>query len=551
MSVFRSGLLVLTSPLAALAPRLPPILSAAARLVEDTLYVHLQPGLSLSGSAQPRPTYVAATSEVVDFLTRLYAGADAHSPLDVRVLLTNIRAKGQAPSGPLGSVQNLSHPPEVVLTDFRTGDGGQYNPVKQQLERYATSCYSCRPHLVSVLLDPEGGPGAEPPGPGPVREPPPPALGKPLLGFGHVAVGGTFDRLHNAHKLLLSAACLLAEQRLLAGVADGNLLETKVLKELLQPFRERVARLSQFLVDVKPSLRFDLEPLLDPTGPAGTDPALQCIVVSEETRKGGEAVNRRRLENGLEELQLFVIPLLRDPQHADNEEDKVSSSNYRHRLLGTLLRRPQKPPGLPSRPYVIGLTGISGSGKSSVAQRLEALGAEHIDSDRLGHLAYAPGGPAYQSVVQAFGAGILHEDGTINRKVLGSRVFGNKENLKTLTDIVWPVIARLAREQVLAAAARGKTVCVLEAAMLLESGWSNMVHEVWTTVVPKAEAVRRIMERDGLSEDSALSRLHSQMSSQEHVEQSHVVLCTLWEPHVTQRQVEKAWTFLQQRLAQQ
>lgn len=106
---------------------------------------------------------------------------------------------------------------------------------------------------------------------------------------------------------------------------------------------------------------------------------------------------------------------------------------------------------------MIGLTGISGSGKSSVAQRLKGLGAYVIDSDQLGHRAYAPGGPAYQPVVEAFGTGntwgglqvarreesawppcpvpclccpdILHKDGIINRKVLGSRVFGNKVNI--------------------------------------------------------------------------------------------------------------------------
>lgn len=117
---------------------------------------------------------------------------------------------------------------------------------------------------------------------------------------------------------------------------------------------------------------------------------------------------------------------------------------------------PQKRSELPAGLYVIGLTGISGSGKSSVAQRLKGLGAYVIDCDQLGHRAYAPGGPAYQSVVQAFGTGndcrgleeacseemawslcpilclchldILHKDGIINRKVLGSRVFGNKVN---------------------------------------------------------------------------------------------------------------------------
>ncbi|PNJ07117.1 COASY isoform 9, partial [Pongo abelii] len=69
----------------------------------------------------------------------------------------------QAPSPPPAPVvQNLAHPPEVVLTDFQTLDGSQYNPVKQQLERYATSCYSCCPRLASVLLYPDYGIGEVP-----------------------------------------------------------------------------------------------------------------------------------------------------------------------------------------------------------------------------------------------------------------------------------------------------------------------------------------------------------------------------------------------------
>ncbi|KAF6298303.1 Coenzyme A synthase [Rhinolophus ferrumequinum] len=217
-------------------------------------------------------------------------------------------------------------------------------------------------------------------------------------------------------------------------------------------------------------------------------------------------------------------------------------------MLGNLLRPPYERPELPLCLYVIGLTGISGSGKSSIAQRLKGLGAFVIDSDQLGHRAYAPGGPAYQPVVEAFGTDILHKDGIINRKILGSRVFGNKKQLKMLTDIMWPVIAKLAREEMDQAVAEGKHVCVIDAAMLLEAGWQNMVHEVWTVVIPVTEAVRRIVERDGLSEAAAQSRLQSQMSGQQLVDQSHVVLSTLWEPHVTQRQVEKAWDLLQKRI---
>lgn len=237
MSVFRSGLLVLTSPLSALSLRLVPILASAARLVQDTLYVHLQPGLSLTGSTQPRSTYVPATSEVYTLISKLYTDADIHRHLNVRVLLTNILNQGIAPPT-LESVQNLSQPPEVVLTDFETVDGGQLNPVKQRLERYATSCYSCRPNLISVLLYPEyelevtegqlhTKPEANMPD-------------EPLQSYSDVVVGGTFDRLHNGHKVLLSVSCMLAESHLLVGVSDKDLLES----ESLEPWMD-FSKLSQ------------------------------------------------------------------------------------------------------------------------------------------------------------------------------------------------------------------------------------------------------------------------------------------------------------------
>ncbi|XP_012893562.1 PREDICTED: bifunctional coenzyme A synthase [Dipodomys ordii] len=554
MAVFRSGLLVLTTPLASLAPRLAPILTSAARFVNHTLYVHLQPGLSLESPAQPLSSPVQVTFEVLDFIAHLYAGANLHRHLDVRILLTNILPKSTflMPA----SVQNLSHPPEVVLTDFQTLDGSQYNPVKQQLERYATSCYSCCPQLSSVLLYPDYGTQELPveslnaPLHSAIRpiSPLPRSQKQPVRCYRRGAVGGTFDRLHNAHKVLLSVACVLAQEVLVVGVADRDLLKSKLLPELLQPYEERVDHLSEFLVDVKPSLTFDIVPLLDPYGPAGSDPSLEFLVVSEETYRGGMAVNHFRLENNLEELALYQIQLLKDQNHKENEEDKISSSSFRHRILGNLLRPPFKRPELPLGLYVLGLTGISGSGKSSVAQRLKGLGAFIIDSDQLGHRAYAPGGLAYQPVVEAFGTDILHQDGLINRKILGSRVFGNKKQMKMLTDIVWPVIEKLAREDMEIAVAEGKNVCVIDAAILLEAGWQNMVHEVWTVVIPETEAVRRIVERDGLSEAAAQSRLQNQMSGQQLVEQSHVVLSTLWEPHITQRQVEKAWNLLQKRI---
>lgn len=74
-------------------------------------------------------------------------------------------------------------------------------------------------------------------------------------------------------------------------------ISEKVLKELIQPYSLRVERVGEFLRDVKPSIQVEIVPLEDPYGVSVTDPLLECIVVSEETKKGGEAVNKKRMEN--------------------------------------------------------------------------------------------------------------------------------------------------------------------------------------------------------------------------------------------------------------
>ncbi|KAG9350139.1 hypothetical protein JZ751_026492 [Albula glossodonta] len=553
MSMFSTGILVLTSPLHTLPLRIAPVLSSAAQVVERTLYVHLHPGLNLGSTGQARPVFIPPVPDVSSLISRLYSNAaDVCGHLDVRVLLTNFRAQKVltgtgGTNNPFPSPQTLSHSPEVVLTDFPLKDPGQSSLVAQCLKRYAGHCYTCTPKLASVLLHPLLG-TLEAEKQEEEQEKGGAADSELLQTYSDVVVGGTFDRLHGAHKTLLNISCLLANKRFVIGLCDTELLKNKVLKELIEPYALRLERLEEFLQDIKPSLQYEIVPLSEPFGPSITDSDLQCIVVSEETRKGGEAVNKKRLENGLSELVLYEIQVIKDAHHSEMEEEKISSSSLRSRLLGTLLRPPKDNPYLPASPYVIGLSGGSGSGKSSIARRLEALGAVCIDSDQLGHETYRPGSAAYQRVVQEFGEDILNDDGTINRRVLGRKVFGNKERLKSLTDIVWPEIALLVKHKIQQAKEEGKQVCVVDAAVLLEAGWTEMVHEVWVTIIPEEEAVLRITARDGVSEEDARRRLQSQWPNAQQVEHANVVLCTLWEPDVTQRQVQKAWDLLQKRI---
>ena len=293
-------------------------------------------------------------------------------------------------------------------------------------------------------------------------------------------------------------------------------------------------------------------PITDPCGPSGTDDDLQLLLVSEETLRGGSIVNNARIGNNLPELDVMKIDLVKDSptdlSESLNEEGKISSSAGRVRELGTLLRKPNMPPEK-GKCYVIGVTGGIASGKSSIVKRLGKMGAYTVDCDLLGHEAYIPGQPTYNRVVKEFGTEILKDDGTINRQKLGPIVFGDQQKLKLLNSIVWPEIHRMKTEIIDKVSSEGKySVVIFEGAVLFEAGWEREANEVWCCVIPKDEAVKRIVNRNGLSEDAALKRISSQMSNEERVSKSHVVLSTLWEPDFTGKQCQKAWHLLEDRL---
>ncbi len=171
----------------------------------------------------------------------------------------------------------------------------------------------------------------------------------------------------------------------------------------------------------------------------------------------------------------------------------------------------------------IGLTGGIASGKSTVAEALKALGAVVIDADRLGHRVYEPGSPGFQKIVNAFGHDVVAADGTINRRVLGGKVFGDPEQMERLTEISWPEIRRLAREEIAAHRRRDpEAIIVLEAAVLVEAGWTDLVDEVWVVTTTVQRAIERLRDRNGLPEDQARARIDSQLSNKERLEHSDV-----------------------------
>ena len=173
----------------------------------------------------------------------------------------------------------------------------------------------------------------------------------------------------------------------------------------------------------------------------------------------------------------------------------------------------------------IGLTGSIASGKSTAARHLVDRGAHLIDADRLGHLTYEPGTAAYRAILDAFGQEMAGDDGRIERRALANRVFGRREDLKRLSAIVWPEIRRLAEERLAAlrtCASRG--IVVLEAAVLLEARWDDLVDEVWVLLADPEIALRRALLRDGSDETEVRRRIEAQLSNEERVRRAHVVI---------------------------
>jgi dephospho-CoA kinase len=173
---------------------------------------------------------------------------------------------------------------------------------------------------------------------------------------------------------------------------------------------------------------------------------------------------------------------------------------------------------------VIGLTGGIGSGKSTVSQILTELGAVIIDADKVGHEAFKPGTPAWREVMATFGKEVIAPGGEVDRKKLGSIVFGNPEALLKLNRIMHPKMADMMRAQIDEYRRQGLKVIVLDAAILIEANWTPLVDEVWLTVAPESKVLERLKKQRGMTEEQTLARIRSQLSTQERMRYAKVVI---------------------------
>ncbi len=197
---------------------------------------------------------------------------------------------------------------------------------------------------------------------------------------------------------------------------------------------------------------------------------------------------------------------------------------------------------------IIGLTGGTGSGKSTVSKFLAHLGAVVIDADKVGHEVFKPGTKAWQEVVDAFGQGIISADGTIDRRKLGEIVFSNPDARAKLNQVMHPLIYEQVKSRMEEYGRKGVAIIIVEAPLLLEVGWKSLVDEVWVTSASEATVIKRLKEQKGLLEAQSLARIRAQLTDEERIRQADVVIDTDCALDELKERVEALWRKLRSRI---
>ncbi|MFD6277493.1 dephospho-CoA kinase [Streptomyces sp. NPDC060209] len=195
----------------------------------------------------------------------------------------------------------------------------------------------------------------------------------------------------------------------------------------------------------------------------------------------------------------------------------------------------------------VGLTGGIGAGKSEVSRLLASYGAVVIDADRIAREVVEPGTPGLTAVVEAFGPGILGQDGSLNRPALGSIVFADPARLATLNAIVHPLVG--ARSAELERAAGDGAVVVHDVPLLTENGLAPLYDLVVVVDAEPDTQLDRLVRLRGMTESDARARMSTQATREERLAVADLVVDNDGPLEDLEPQVRTVWSELTARAA--
>ena len=172
--------------------------------------------------------------------------------------------------------------------------------------------------------------------------------------------------------------------------------------------------------------------------------------------------------------------------------------------------------------FLVGLTGGIAAGKSTVAQHLTSLGALEIDADKLAREVVEPGTPALAQIAAEFGASVLNEDGSLNRKALGEIVFSDPAKRLKLEAITHPAVKALSAQRV--ADNSEFEVVVYNVPLLVEAKVDLPFDFVITVEAPEKEQIKRLIENRGMTTEAAKSIIAAQASPAQRANASDLII---------------------------
>ena len=193
---------------------------------------------------------------------------------------------------------------------------------------------------------------------------------------------------------------------------------------------------------------------------------------------------------------------------------------------------------------IIGLTGNTGTGKSTIASQLRADGVPVVDADELARAVVAPGSQALEAIAETFGSDYIGTDGTLRRKALGQLVFGDPDARRQLEAITHPEIAQRAQAAFQTFRKAGHSIALYDSAILVESGLYKGLDGLIVVTAERRQQIARIMARDAISRSAAVQRVDAQLPMADKVAVADLVIDNSGSPEALIPWVERLHQWL-------
>lgn len=173
---------------------------------------------------------------------------------------------------------------------------------------------------------------------------------------------------------------------------------------------------------------------------------------------------------------------------------------------------------------IVGLTGSTGSGKSTVANMLIKKGCAVVDADALSREITKKNSPCLKVLSAEFGSDILNADGTLNRQILAEKAFASQDKVELLNSLTHPFIYMLAIKRIKEYADKGYKIIIFDAPVLFESS-GDVLCDITVSVISSTEnRISRIMSRDSITKPQAMQRINVQKQDEYYISKSDIII---------------------------